>query len=135
VIVVDTSAWIELLRKTGSPVHLTLRRLLREGADLAVTEAILFEVLAGARSAAHAAELRSTLLAFPVLELGGLSGFEAAADLYRACRAAGETVSSPVDCLIAAPTIEADATLLQADQDFEKLARHTGLRLEPLDAA
>lgn len=134
-IVVDTSAWIELLRKTGSPVHLTLRRLLRDGADLAVTEAIVFEVLAGARSAVHAADLRSTLVAFPVLELGGLAGFEAAAELYRACRGAGETVGSPVDCLIGAPAIGANATVLHADQDFDKLARQTGLRIEPLDVA
>jgi predicted nucleic acid-binding protein len=133
VIVVDTSAWIELLRATGSAGDLTLGRLLEEEHDLGVTEAVVLEVLAGAASPARADDLRSMLLRFPVLELSGVAGFEHAAQLYRACRDAGEQPRSLVDCLIAAPTIAADATLLSSDRDFEKLARHTALRLEPLD--
>jgi predicted nucleic acid-binding protein len=133
VIVVDTSAWVELLRATESPTDRTLTRLLEEKHDLAVTEAIILEVLAGAATPRRAEELRSMLLRFPVLELGGLAGFEHAAELYRACRQAGEQPRSIVDCLIAAPTIAADATLLSTDRDFEKLARHTPLRLERPD--
>ncbi|MGH3528751.1 MAG: PIN domain-containing protein, partial [Pseudonocardiaceae bacterium] len=68
-IVVDTSAWIEHLRATASPAHLTLRSLLREQADIAVTEIVIMELLAGARSDEHAVQLRSTLLGFPVLPL------------------------------------------------------------------
>jgi predicted nucleic acid-binding protein len=132
VIVADTSAWVEFLRRTQSPVHLRLRALIDEGAELAVTETVVMEVLAGARSRKHAEELRRHLLAFPVLTLRGLEGFDAAAGLYRACRAAGETVRELTDCLVAVPTIDAEATLLQADRDFEVLARHTPLRLEPI---
>jgi predicted nucleic acid-binding protein len=61
-----------------------------------------------------------------------LEGFHSAAELYRACRAGGEAVRELSDCLVAIPTIEANATLLQADPDFEILARHTPLRLEPV---
>ncbi len=131
-IVVDSSAWIEYLRDTGSAVSEKLDRLLLEGTPLAVTEVVFMEVLAGARSQQHAAELRARLLAFPVLTLDGLEGFDSAAELYRACRAGGETVREIMDCLVAVPTIEADATLLQADRDFEVLAQHTPLRLEPV---
>jgi len=134
VIVVDTSAWVEFLRKTGSPSHLTLRGLLVAEAPLAVTEAVVFEVLAGARSDDELEQMRDRLLAFPVLPLNGLAGFELAAELYRACRRAGETLSSLVDCLVAAPAIEASATVLAADRDFEVLATHTRLRLEPMTA-
>jgi predicted nucleic acid-binding protein len=133
VIVVDTSAWVELLRKTGSPSHLTLRGLIVAEAPLAVTEAVVFEVLAGAPDD-ELEQMRDRLLAFPVLPLNGLAGFELAAELYRACRGAGETLSSLVDCLVAAPAIEASATVLAADRDFEVLARHTQLRLEPTAA-
>jgi len=132
VIVVDTSAWIELLRKSGSAVHRTLRELIVEDAPLAATEVVVFELLAGARSDREHDELRDRVLAFPVLPLNGLAGYEEAADLYRACTAAGETPRSLADCLIAVPAIEADATVLAADRDFEILARHTRLRLEPL---
>jgi len=126
----DTSAWVEFLRKTGSKVHLRLRRLIAEGGALAVTEIVVMEVLAGARSQHHAEELRAHLLSFPVLRLRGLDGFDAAIALYRACQTAGETVRELSSCLVAVPTIEAGATLLQADCDFEVLARHTPLKLE-----
>lgn len=68
----------------------------------------------------------------PVLPLCGLEDYEAAAQLYRTCRRAGETTRQLADCLIAVPAIGADATLLHAGRDFETLARHTPLRLEPV---
>jgi predicted nucleic acid-binding protein len=132
VIAVDTSAWIELFRATGSPIHRTLKRLIEKDAELAVTEVVVMEVLSGARSPAHLNDLRNGLLAFPILPLNGLAGFEEAAALYRACLRAGDTVPHP-DCLIAAPAIRTGASVLSADRDFETLARHSALRLEPVD--
>ena len=49
-IVVDSSAWIELLRDSGSKVARRLEELLVEEAPIAVTEIVIMEVLAGARS-------------------------------------------------------------------------------------
>ena len=83
-IVVDASAWIEFLRATGRQAHLTVRRLLREGAELAATEVVVMEVLAGARTARDERALREQLAAVPILSLRGLADFEAAAGLYRA---------------------------------------------------
>jgi predicted nucleic acid-binding protein len=132
VIVVDSSAWIEFLRRSGSRVHLRLRDLIRARVELAVTEVVMMEVLAGALSPAETRQLRDRLHAYPLLSLGGLAGWEAAAELYRTCRGAGEQIRKMTDCLVAVPTIEAGATLLHADLDFEVLARHTPLRLEPV---
>jgi predicted nucleic acid-binding protein len=132
VIVVDSSAWIELFRRTGSSVHLRLRELLVEDADLAITEVVVMEVLAGALSPDDVTKLGARLRAFPLLGLNGLLGYEAAADLFRRCRRAGEQIRKMTDCLVAVPTIEAGATLLHADRDFEILSRHTPLRLEPV---
>jgi predicted nucleic acid-binding protein len=126
--VVDSSAWIEYQRGSGSPAHHALRRLLQERARIAVTEIIVMEVIAGALRAREVRAIRG----FEVLPLRGLADFEYAAALYRACRAAGETLRQLTDCLVAVPTIRAGATLLHADRDFEMLARHTPLRLEPL---
>ena len=133
-IVVDTSAWVELGRGTGSRVHQTLRARLTEDAELAVTEIVVMELLAGARSEPDEATVRDVLAGIPVLPLDGIIGFERAVELYQACRRAGETLRQLVDCLVAVPTIEHEATLLTADRDFEILARHTPLRLERLDA-
>lgn len=132
-IVVDTSAWLEFFGQSESPVDHTLARHLEGGEELAVTEVVVMEVLAGARSPHYLRELRSTLLAFPVLPLTGLAAYEAAAELYRACRTAGETIRGMTDCLVAVPAIEAGAPVLHADQDFEKLARHTPLQVVTLD--
>jgi predicted nucleic acid-binding protein len=134
VIVVDTSAWIEWLRATGSDVHLHLRTLLKRRAALAVTELVVAEVLAGVPGGAvHAT--RAHLLRFRLLRLHGLSDFEAAAALYRICRDAGEPVRQLSDCLVAVPVIAAGARLLHADRDFDTLARHTPLEIEePLAA-
>lgn len=133
-IVADSSAWVELLRETGSRPHRTLRRLLEENAPIAVTEAVVLELLAGARSSPERRKLRSILLAFPVLPLDRLAGYEAAADLYGTCRRAGETLRRLLDCLIAVPAIEAGASVLHADRDFDIIARHSSLLIEPLDA-
>lgn len=132
-IVVDSSVWIEFLRGTESRADRTLSRLIAADEDVAVTEVVVMEILAGARSDRQHAELRSTLHAFPILVVDGLAGYEAAADLYRACRDAGEPVRALTDCLVAVPAIDAGATVLALDADFEKLARHTPLRLESLD--
>lgn len=128
-IVVDTSAWVELLRGTGSPVHRRLGAALRAREDVCVTEVVVAEILAGARNERQADELRNTLLGFTLLPLRGLEGFERAAALYRSCRAAGETLRSIGDCLVAAPAIEAGIPVLHADRDFATLARHTPLEV------
>jgi predicted nucleic acid-binding protein len=135
-ILVDTSAWVELLRATGSPVHRRLRELLtQDETPLATTEAIVMEVLAGARDDAHVHRLRSVVLSHALLPVDGLVDFEDAATLYRRCRAGGGTVRSLVDCLIATVAIKAGAELLHADRDYETIARHTPLRIASLPSS
>jgi len=123
-IIVDTSAWIEFLRDTGSKVCNTVDDLL--GADLCICDAISMEVLVGARNEEHLAQLRS-LLARATLLSTTPDDFEQAAALYRTCRRNGETVRKLIDCLIAAVAIRASASVLHADNDFAVLARHTRL--------
>jgi len=130
VILVDTSAWIELIRTTGHPAHVTLRHHLERRAPIATSEPVIMELLAGVATAAERSKLRARLMALPRLTVGGLADFEAAADLYRVCRSRGGTVRKLVDCLIAAVAIRERATLLHNDRDFDVLARHTRLRIE-----
>jgi predicted nucleic acid-binding protein len=130
VILVDTSAWIELLRGTGHPAHVTLRHHLERRTPIATTEPVIMELLAGTRGASERSRLRVRLLGLPRLTVQGLADFEAAAELYRACRGRGATVRKLIDCLIAAVAIRERATVLHNDLDFEILARHTRLRVE-----
>jgi hypothetical protein len=130
-ILVDTSAWVEFLRATGSPVHTLLRRHLEANAELHTTDMVVMEVLAGARDTAHAAKLRQLLMHCTFVPTQGLADFEHSADLYRSCRAGGETIRALADCFIAAVAIRCNLELLHADRDFDALARHTALRLHP----
>lgn len=127
-ILIDTSAWVEFLRDTGSPVCERVDRLL--GADIAVCEPVRMEVLAGARDDAHLQSLRR-LLARAWIVSTSPADYEQAAALYRTCRRNGETVRRLMDCLIAAVAIRARASLLHADADLAVLGRHTPLAIEP----
>jgi predicted nucleic acid-binding protein len=129
VILADTSAWVEYLRATGSPVHLRLRDMIEGESDLRTTEVVMMELLAGATTPERVTQLRRLLGRFDVLPVEGLADYEAAAALYRRCRAGGETVRKLTDCLIAAVAMRHGATLLHRDHDFEVIARHTPLRV------
>lgn len=132
-IVADTSAWVEYLRRTESPVDLTLDRLIADDADLRTTEVVVMEVLAGARSPRHERELRLRLAPFPVLALRGMNSYDGAAATWRACRRGGRTIRSLLDCLVAQAAMEGDAAVLHDDRDFEAIAEHVPLRIHPLD--
>ena len=126
-ILVDTSAWIEFLRNTESPVCTRVDQLLDD--DIATCDPIRMEVLAGSRDEHHLDSLRRLLARASVVPTGP-AHYEQAAALYRVCRRGGETVRRLVDCLIAATAISAQLPILHADTDFDMLARHTTLRVE-----
>lgn len=128
-ILVDSSAWIEFLRETGSRSHLRVRSALREGEALGCTDVVVMEILAGARDAADRDRLRRLLYGVEFLPVDGPDDYERAADLYRLCRSHGETPRTLNDCLIAVVAIRNEAELLCEDADFRVIARHAPLRL------
>ena len=126
-ILIDTSAWIEFLRDTGSVVCNRVEALLES--DIAVCDAIRMEVLAGARDERHLTSLRGLLARATVLPTDPRDYDEAAA-LYRLCRREGETVRKLIDCLIGSIALRADMAVLHHDGDFAALARHAGLKID-----
>jgi predicted nucleic acid-binding protein len=131
VILVDSSAWIEFLRGTGSPVCDEVDRLLER--EIAVTEPVVMEILAGARDDRHLHQLRGLLGRARLVHC--LPGdFDIAATLYRRCRRQGSTVRRLIDCLIAAVAVREGLPVLHADADFDALARCTELRTHPAAA-
>ncbi|MGI8776490.1 MAG: type II toxin-antitoxin system VapC family toxin [Acidimicrobiales bacterium] len=123
---VDTSAWVEFLRDTGSPVCLRVDVLL--DADIVICDPIRMEVLAGARDENHLNDLRRLLARASAVTVEPVD-YEEAAALCRTCRRRGQTVRRLIDCLIAAAAIRADVPVLHADADFDTLAQHTSLRV------
>ena len=123
-ILIDTSAWIEFLRDTGSPVCERVEDTL--AGEVAVADPIRMAVLAGARDEQHLIQLRRLLARCTNFHADPID-FEQAATLFRQCRARGETVRKLIDCLIAAIAIRNGITLLHRDADFDALQRHTAL--------
>ena len=131
-VIVDTSVWVDYLRGTSSSADTGLRALIDEGADLATTEPIVMEILAGARDERVLGRLETLVDGLTLLSVDPRLDFRAAATLYRACRTRGETVRRLVDCLIAAVALRHDVVLLHNDADFDVLASHTPLQARSL---
>jgi predicted nucleic acid-binding protein len=130
VILADTSAWVEYDRATGSTVHRRLATLIATDGLVAVTEPVMMEVLAGARSAERESDLRRLLLRCHLLTFDAATDFDGAVRIYRWCRAAGVTPRGMVDCLIAAVAWRTGATLLAHDADMHHLAQVAGITLD-----
>jgi predicted nucleic acid-binding protein len=129
-ILADTSAWVEYDRATGSAVHRRVVELITADVDLAVTEPVIMEVLAGARSQRRELDLRRLLLRFPLLRFDAASDFDSAARIYRRCRAAGITPRGMVDCMIAAVAWRHGAALLAQDVDLVRVCQTIGIDLD-----
>jgi predicted nucleic acid-binding protein len=130
VILADTSAWVEYDRATGSATDLRLTELIEAEGPIAVTEPVVMEVLAGARSDAREADLRRLLLRFHLCRFDATADFDGAARIYRRCRQVGVTPRGLIDCMIAAVARREQATLLSCDADLLRVARVVGIGLD-----
>lgn len=131
---IDSSAWIEYLRATGSAAHLEVRRLLRDDLSAVVTtEPVIMELLAGAADDRAFAKLDELVGGLRLLPVDAARDYRDAAVIYRAVRRSGHTVRKLIDCLIATVAVRTGATLLHRDRDFDVLASCLpDLRVRPL---
>ena len=129
-ILADTSAWVEYDRRTRSPVDRRIAELIEAGGELAVTEPVVMEVLAGARDDRRELDLRRLLLRFELLPFDPVSDFDGAVRIYRRCRAAGVTPRGMIDCMIAAVAWRGEATLLSHDADLAHVGGVVGIELD-----
>jgi predicted nucleic acid-binding protein len=130
VILADTSAWVEFDRATGSGVDQRLTRLISDDGPLAVTEPVIMEVLAGARNDARGSDLRRLLSRATLLPFDAVADFDAAAQIYRRCRASGVTPRGMIDCMIAAVAWRRGAAVLANDIDLFRVAQVIGIDLD-----
>lgn len=127
VTLVDTSVWIDFLRRPldAAPAALT-QSLSAESAVL--TEPIEMELLAGPTDDISLRRVENLIGSLDLLRINPDLDFHEAAKIYRAVRRNGQTVRNSVDCLIAAVAIRHDVVLLHKDADFEAIAQVTELR-------
>jgi predicted nucleic acid-binding protein len=130
VILADTSAWVEYDRATGSTTDRRLSELIAAEEPIAVTEPVIMEVLAGARSDAREADLRRLLLRFDLCRFDAAADFDGAMRIYRRCRQVGVTPRGLIDCMIAAVAWRQQAAILACDVDLDRVARVVGIELD-----
>jgi predicted nucleic acid-binding protein len=131
VILADTSAWVEFDRATGSEVDRRLTEIIATSEPLGVTQPVIMELAAGARSDEREQDIRRLLGRFDLLNFDAVIDFDASVRIYRTCRRAGVTPRGMVDCMIAAIALRHGATLLAQDCDLTCVAAVMGI---PLDA-
>ncbi len=121
--IVDTSAWVEFFRATGSPAHKRLKKALMQKEPVLMIDVVYLELLQGARNPDHFLNLQAQLDGLPSWQPGDARELSRqAAMLYARCRWRGLTVRTANDCLVAACAIEAGEPLLHADRDFDAIA-------------
>lgn len=129
-ILADTSAWVEYDRATGSHVDQRLAELIADDGPLAITEPVVMEVVAGARTDERENDLRRLLLRFQLLPFDAASDVDAAARIYRRCRRGGVTRRGLIDCMIAAVAKRNGAAFLAHDGDLGRVARIVGIEMD-----
>ena len=129
-ILADTSAWIDYDRATGSPVDKRIATLIGADGPLVVTEPVIMEVVAGARSKTRADDLRRLMLRGGLLHFDAATDFDAAALIHQRCRRAGIMPRGMIDCMISAVAWRRGAALLCLDVDLERVATVIGIEFD-----
>lgn len=128
-LLIDTSAWIEVFRR-GS--RITLDDLTDDRDRVVTCLPIVQEVLQGFNDERAFQVAHRAMFALPCVDAPlTRTVFESAVDIYRRARRAGLTIRSSVDCLVAACAIRHGLTIVHRDRDYGQLARV--IPLEHLD--
>lgn len=130
--IVDTSVWSLALRRNNkrkSPVVEGLQQLLEGGTPIFMLGIIYQEILQGIRHEDQFKKIRDDLRILPTIDLSK-DDHEEAARLFNVCRSHGVQAST-IDCLIAVAAIRNDCILLTTDRDFEHIAKHSPLKIQP----
>jgi len=120
-ILVDTSAWIEILRDRDRKARESFRGVIANE-PYGLCRFTQLELLQGAKDEREWRLLDEYLAGQHYLEIKE-NTWKNAARIYFELRRKGVTVSSPVDCCVAQVAMDEKALLLHRDRDFDKIAR------------
>ena len=126
-IMVDTTVWIDFFNNNSTAQVARLEYSLRNSEDICICGVILTEILQGIRSDKQYLKTKSylkNLIFLPMI----YSTFIKSAEIFRSLRKQGITIRKPVDCLIAAVSIENNVPLLHNDRDFDHIEAFKGFR-------
>ncbi len=131
-ILIDSSAWIAHLRGQSNRTAIGMLDLIETGTELAITEPIAMELLAGADTDSRAEAIDRLVNGLALLSVEPHLDLHQAAAIFRAVRRTGRTPRSMVDCMIAAVATRNDVELAHNDVDFDVIGECWPLRARPL---
>jgi len=127
-VIVDTSAWIEYFHNGEQSVVEKVDRCLDQ--DLVgIGDLIYCELMQGIRSPRERHTVAALLLSLPRYDMVGFPIAEKAAENYRLLRSHGITVRKTIDVIIGTFCAQNDLQLVHHDVDFDRMARHVGVRI------
>ena len=125
-ILVDSSVWIDFLSDRPGQAGRELRRLIEDGAPVALTGVVVTEILQGLKRDVQRIEYYLSL--FDLLEASGFETYRNAAALFRRARSKGVSLTT-TDALIATVAVENGATVFSLGRDFVRMAQLAGFQL------
>jgi hypothetical protein len=121
VLLIDTSAWVELFRR-GS--RITLDDLADDRDRIVTCLPVIQEVLQGFDDQRAFQIARTAMSALPCVDAPmSRAVVDSAVDIYRLARRVGVTVRSSVECLVAASASRHRLTVVHRNRDYAQLAR------------
>lgn len=124
-VIVDSSVWIDLLRKRETPETLAFERLAAEE-ETGLGDLVLYELLQGVTLADKVEKVKSYMLTFDVFTMGGRDLALEAVNNAHVMRARGIQVAT-IDCLIATFCMVSVSRLLSSDHHFQPFVDGLGL--------
>lgn len=126
-IIIDTTVWIDFFAGNSESHVNYLVELIRHDEDICICGVILMEILQGIRdnnqNKKTAAYLKN-LLYLPM----NYDTFIQSAEIFRSLRKKGITIRKPIDCMIAAVSLEHNIPLFHNDRDFDYIEEYIGLK-------
>ena len=127
-VLVDTSVWIDALNGRDTLLTELLNKLIDEDV-VVICPVIIQEILQGIKEDRDFDQVKDALSGFELLAIDQAQAAYGAASLYRNARKHGITIRKSNDCLIAFYAIFCDAHLLHNDEDFNRIAQYTTLKI------
>jgi predicted nucleic acid-binding protein len=126
----DTSAWIEYLRMTGSEINVKVRTMLADGDPIASCDIVIMELLSGTRDKKEWEAIWALMNRTRLLPVRPLFDYQMGASLYKLCRRNGFIPANTNDIMVAAVAIGKEVPLLAAGTDFERISAISLLELD-----
>jgi predicted nucleic acid-binding protein len=126
-LVVDSSAWIEFFRATGSTSHLAVLDAIRQR-EILVPDLVKLEVLRGFTDKKKYQLVNAQFSSFNVVEIGGSVAVSSAIKVNADLRKQGYTIRGTIDLLVGTWCLQNDVALLHCDRDFDAIEKCLGLK-------